>query len=125
MKIQFSIDINKWSSFVNNHPNGNIFQTPEMYEVYKNTSNYEPLFLSVVNENDEIHATLLAVIQKEQKGFLGKFTARSIIIGGPLVKNHDEIVLDYLFHSYDDEVKHKVIYTQIRNLNDRNWGRDS
>jgi len=26
-----------WSAFVYNHPNGNIFQTPEMYEVYKHT----------------------------------------------------------------------------------------
>ena len=29
-----NIDKNKWSEFVYNHPHGNIFQTPEMYEVY-------------------------------------------------------------------------------------------
>jgi len=36
-----------WSSFVYNHPNGNIFQTPEMYEVYKQTKNYEPIFFTI------------------------------------------------------------------------------
>jgi len=31
---------NDWSKFVYNHPHGNIYQTPEMAEVYKRTKNY-------------------------------------------------------------------------------------
>ena len=57
-----------WSNFVYNHPNGNVFQTPEMYEVYQNTKKYEPVFLAAVNDKDEISGTLLAVIQKEYPG---------------------------------------------------------
>ncbi len=33
----------KWADFVYNHPNGNIFQTPDMYQVYKHKKNYEPI----------------------------------------------------------------------------------
>ena len=114
------LDKNKWGEFVYDHPCGNIFQTPEMYEVYENTKNYEPVFLAVVNGKGEILATLLAVIQKEYSGFLGDFTARSIIFGGPLIKNNDADVLDYILKEYDEIIKKKVIYSQFRNMWD--WG---
>ena len=41
-EIVDSLDTNKWSEFVLNHPHGNIFQTPEMAEVYRRTKIYEP-----------------------------------------------------------------------------------
>ncbi|HOF07520.1 MAG: hypothetical protein WBH72_02770 [Bacteroidales bacterium] len=46
-KITSTLNPAQWSSFVYDHPNGNVFQTPEMYEVYENTKNYEPIFLAV------------------------------------------------------------------------------
>ena len=113
-----NIDKNKWSEFVYNHPHGNIFQTPAMYEVYQNTKKYEPIFLAVVNDKDEIAGTLLAVIQKEYSGVLANFTARSIIHGGPLIKDDDPDVLDFILKKYDEIIKKKAIYTQFRNL----WG---
>lgn len=121
MKLKVTIDINKinkdrWSSFVYNHPNGNIFQTPEMYEVYKQTKNYEPIFLAVTANNDEILGILLAVIQKEYSGFLGNFTARSIIFGGPLIKNTDAYILDFILQEYNKIIRKKAIYSQFRNM---------
>ena len=114
------IDKEEWGEFVYNHPHGNIFQTPEMYEVYQNTKNYEPVFLVVVNNAGEISGTLLAVIQKEYSGVLGNFTARSIIHGGPLVKDDDPDVLDFVLKEYNKIVKKKAIYSQFRNFWD--WG---
>ncbi|MFQ6055650.1 MAG: hypothetical protein ACE5J3_06685 [Methanosarcinales archaeon] len=62
-KITNSVKKEKWDEFVYNHPHGNIFQTPDMAEVYKRTKNYEPITLAVVDENnDEIKAILLAVV---------------------------------------------------------------
>ena len=119
-RIVNNLKKDKWNSFVKNHPNGNIFQTPEMYEVYKKTKKYEPVFLAVVNDKDEISGTLLAVIQKEYSGFLGIFTARSIIHGGPLIKNDDPAVLDFMLKEYDKIIKKKAIYSQFRNSWD--WG---
>ena len=110
------IDKTKWSEFVFDHPHGNIFQTPEMYEVYQNTKNYEPVFLAVVNDKGEISGTLLAVIQKEYSGILGNFTARSIVHGGPLIKNDDPDVLGFVLKEYNMIIKKKAIYSQFRNF---------
>jgi len=48
-EITDSADVTKWSEFVYNHPHGNIFQTPEMAEVYKRTKNYESITLAAIN----------------------------------------------------------------------------
>lgn len=48
-RVTDSIDHEKWADFVYNHPHGNIFQTPEMREVYKRTKNYEPITLAAVS----------------------------------------------------------------------------
>ena len=114
------LDKKKWSDFVYNHPNGNVFQTPEMFDVYTKTKKYEPVFLAVVNGKDEISGTLLVVIQKEYSGLLGNFTARSIIHGGPLIKDDDPDVLDFILKEYNEIIKKKAIYSQFRNFGD--WG---
>ena len=111
-----NIDRNEWSQFVKNHPHGNIFQTPEMYDVYLSTKNYEPVFLAIVNIRNEIAGTLLAVIQKEYSGFLGSFTARSIIFGGPIIKDDNPGVLDLLLKEYEKVIGKKAIYLQVRNF---------
>ena len=64
LEITNSPDIKQWSEFVYNHPQGNIFQTPEMAEVYKRTKNYELISLAVLDtKNDEILAVLQAVVK--------------------------------------------------------------
>ena len=119
-KIAFGVDKQKWADFVCCHPDGNIFQTPEMYDLYGYTRHYEPVFLAVINQKAEILGILLAVIQKEYSGVLGKFTARSIIHGGPLIKDDDPDVLAFLLKKYGKIVKKKAIYSQLRNF--RDWG---
>ncbi|MEA2015876.1 MAG: hypothetical protein U9O59_04115 [Actinomycetota bacterium] len=95
-KVVRELDKKKWSDFVYNHPHGNVFQTPEIYEVYENTKKYEPVFVAAIDEKGEILGILLAVIQKEYSGFLGNFTARSIIQGGPLIKDDDSKNLNFV-----------------------------
>lgn len=120
MIIKRVINKEEWDEFVCNHPHGNIFQIPEMYEVYQNTKKYEPVFLAVVNGKGEIAGTLLAVIQKEHDGILGVFSSRSIVWGGPLVVDDDPEILDKILKEYNNIIKRKAIYTQFRNLWD--WG---
>jgi serine/alanine adding enzyme len=119
------VEKKKWSDFVSNHPHGNIFQTPEMYEVYKQTKNYEPLFFSVFNEKDEIIGSLLAVIQKEHSGILGHFSSRSIIWGGPLIKDDNINTLDLILKEYNSTIEQKAIYSQFRNFNDQNTSKST
>jgi len=109
------VDKKKWCEFVHSHPHGNIFQTPEMYDVYKHTKNYEPIFISIFSD-DKIEAILLAVIQKENYGYLSILTSRSIIYGGPLIDTLKPFLLDILLNEYNKLIKHKAIYSQIRNF---------
>ena len=36
------IDKTQWYNFVKDHPKGNLFQTPDMYDVYQKTPGYTP-----------------------------------------------------------------------------------
>jgi len=120
VKTTSSLDTKKWSDFVYNHPYGNIFQTPEMAEVYKRTRNYEPILLAVVDDTDEIIALLQAVVIKEKGGIFEAFSSRSIIQGGPLlplfIENEGIKVLKILIEYYDEIAQKKALYTQIRNM---------
>ena len=115
LKIVFDLEEKEWRDFVYSHPKGSIFQTPYMANVYEDTSKYEPFIIAVLDDKRQILALLLAVIQKEHKGFLGRLSSRAIIHGGPLIKNENKEVLSFLLEHYNKSIKGRAIYTQIRN----------
>ena len=111
-----NINIKAWREFVNKHPNGSIFLTPEMFNVYKQTPNYEPSIFVFVDSNlSVICGLLIAVRIQEKKKLIGCLTARTIIYGGPLT-NGDALVARRLLLEYDKVSNRKTIYTQVRNL---------
>ncbi len=112
------IDKQSWVDFVQNHPNGNIFHTPEMYVVYLNTPKFSPLVLIATDKNDTVAGCLMSVIQREYSGLFGEFTTRSIIMGGPLTENNSTLIADALLRKYNEIIKSKAIYSQFRNLFD-------
>ena len=116
MILKTKINAKKLTTFCDNHSKANIFQTPEMYEVFKSTKNYEPVYLAVEDENEEIVGSLLAVIQKEHSGIIGKLSSRAIIWGGPLIKDDDLEILDLMLKEFNKITKRKAIYTQFRNM---------
>lgn len=116
-------DKGMWGKFVDDHPQGNIFQTPEMAEVYKNTKNYLPLTLVAIDSHsDEITALVNAAIIHEFKGPLKPLTSRSIIIGGPLYHDNPpgRESVRLLMERYDALAGRSALYTEIRNLWDTN-----
>jgi len=117
MKVVTYIDTDKWREFVYEHPHGNIFQTPEMAEVFKRTKNYEPVALAVI-DNNEILALLQAVIIHEMGKKFGSLSSRSIIQGGPIfIENREGFeALKLLMKHYDNKIRNRVIYTEIRNM---------
>lgn len=115
-KIKTELNRKNWSEFVYEHPDGNIFQTPEIFEVYQETKNYKPILLAAIDNNENIVGLLLAVIQSELGGFIGCFTSRSIVLGGPLIKNNSPVVLECILKKYNEVIKRKAIYSQFRNM---------
>jgi lipid II:glycine glycyltransferase (peptidoglycan interpeptide bridge formation enzyme) len=116
LRIVNELCVDDWSSFVSAQQNGNIFQTPEMFDLYRQTERLEPVFVAVIDDANVIQGVQLSVIQKEHKGFLGTFSARAIIWGGPLVKEDNPDVLDRILGAYNKKIKGKAIYSQYRNL---------
>jgi len=98
--------------------NCSIFQSIEMFNVWKETKNNNPFFTIIENERGEIIGSLLAVIQKEHQGAIGRLSSRSIITGKPIYPKDDIITLDALLKSYNKHVFGKAIYSQFRNLNE-------
>ena len=128
IEITDSFDRQQWDEFVRNHPHGNIFQTTDMAEVYRQTKNYDPVSLAAIDpDSGGILAVMQAVIIREMGGLLSSFSARSVIHGGPLlVKGEEELkVAAKLMEHYDEAVRKKVVYTQIRNMWDTQGIRDT
>ncbi len=116
-----NVNKNEWAKFVFNHSNGNIFQTPEMYEVYKNTKNFDPLFVAVVDDKRDIVGILVSVIQREFSGPFGGLTSRCVTWGSPLIKDDlrekEKIeVLNLILKEQNRIAKKKAIYMQFRNI---------
>jgi serine/alanine adding enzyme len=110
------IDRKAWADFVYNHPKGNIFQSPKMFEVYQNSPLQKPYVFACYNLNNELCGILLANIIKVSSGFTGIFSSRSIIHGGPLINNELPEIFELIIRYYNKFIKHKVIYSQFRNL---------
>jgi lipid II:glycine glycyltransferase (peptidoglycan interpeptide bridge formation enzyme) len=110
-----SLDEKEWNEYLASHPSANVFQTPEMHEVYKRTNNYQPVFLTHMR-NRELGGILLAHIINESSGLFKNMTARCVVQGGPLVSGKDAI--EPLMGRCLDEVGKRCIYSDVRNLRD-------
>jgi serine/alanine adding enzyme len=111
----------RWAEFISSHPDRTIFQSPEMYDLYSNTFNFEPSILALEGNDGVLKAILLSVNVKDFKGIIGKLTVRTIIHGGPLIEPSEEnkekagyVILQALVA----RVKKKSLYIQFRNLFD-------
>jgi len=118
--IENSVDDKKWDDFVFNHPNGNIFQTRYMYEIYKRTKHYHPIKLFAINRaTNQLSGILSAVIIEEIGGIARSFSKHSIVQGGPLVlPGMEKEVVPLLLAEYDKIAQKKALYSEIRNMFD-------
>ncbi|MGE5343011.1 MAG: lipid II:glycine glycyltransferase FemX [Candidatus Omnitrophota bacterium] len=122
-KITHNLDRSAWADFVSGHPQGNIFQTPVMVEALVGVKGVWPQLTAVLGPDNQILGVLVSMIQSNYWGFLKRMTSRSIIMGGPLIRDNDREVLEMILREYDQSVKHKAVYTQFRNLREqeRSW----
>lgn len=113
-KLESSI-VNRWERFVETHPAGYIFQTPDMYECFLSAANYKPVCI-IAFLDEEVVGVMSGVIQKEGRGLIKKMSSRCVCWGGPLAINNDIAVIKGLLTNFIKAVDGEVIYTQIRNL---------
>jgi len=120
VKIVTFIEPEKWDVFVFNHPEGNIFQTRYMYDVYSNTKGYIAKVFFAVDESNEILGLISGVGITEMDGVFSTFSRHGVVHGGPLFS--EKLASDdrkLLINAYDAALNKYLIYNDIRNMCDQ------
>lgn len=108
------INQDEWRLFIQNHPKGSVFQTPEMFDCYVQTPGCIPMLFAAYSDK-ALCGVLVATILKENGRIKSHFSTRSIIQSGPIVKDDNSFILESLLKEYSRTIPRDVIYTQIRN----------
>jgi serine/alanine adding enzyme len=61
MHVVHQLDEHLWREFVANHPQGQIFHTPEMFQVFARPEGHKPTLWAVVDDGSYPLALLLPV----------------------------------------------------------------
>lgn len=104
--------LEQWAKFVIEHPNGNIFQTPQYYSILKSQQNTKPISLFLIDD-DEILSILIGEQLSENKIYK-HFTKRAVLRGGPLIQNRSPKILQSLFEAYIKKYSGDLIYSEFR-----------
>lgn len=117
MRVITNLDKNAWKNFIDENPQGNIFQTPEMYEVFSRTKGYRPNLWATIGDNNQILALFLPVQVVLYGGPLKIFTTRAISYGGIVTCDGPtgQEALSLLLQTYNRQVPIWPILTELRN----------
>lgn len=120
MKVVRSLDETLWHDFVDGHPQGNVFHTPEMFEVFARAKGHKPCLWATVDGSGSPLALMLPVQVTLMGGLLRRFTSRAIAYGSLLCAPDSQGLeaLALLLHAYKREEKNSVLFTGLRNLSD-------
>ena len=112
------LDEDAWRRFVLENEKGNIFQTPEMYQVYLSTEGHEPIFTAILNKNQDIVATMLGAYKEEAGSFARRFSKRVLVSGGPIIADtaNRHALFDEIIRAYTVQAKRNALFTEVRNV---------
>jgi len=111
----------EWRRFVEEHPAGNIFHTPEMFQVFSHAKGHRPTLWAAVSNDGHVLALLLPVQITLLNGLLRHFTTRAVSYGSVLCAPGTEggqKALGMLLRAYRREIRGSVLFTELRNLSD-------
>ncbi|PKO24156.1 MAG: hypothetical protein CVU38_00270 [Chloroflexi bacterium HGW-Chloroflexi-1] len=106
-----------WRSFVETHPQGNIFHTPEMFQVFARADGYRPTLWAATVDADRVLALLLPVEIAVLGGPLRRLTTRAVVYGSVLAEPGPggTEALGRLLVVYTRHVRHRALFTELRN----------
>jgi lipid II:glycine glycyltransferase (peptidoglycan interpeptide bridge formation enzyme) len=115
-----SLPESTWRRFVDEHPAGNIFHTPEMFRVFACTRGHQPGLWAAADGPDRVLALMLPVEVTLVGGPLRPLTTRAIVYGGVLCAPGTEgkTALGALLRAYKQATRGSVLFTELRNLSD-------
>ena len=122
MDIVHHLDEHLWREFVDKNPMGNIFHTPEMFQVFARTNRYEPELWAAVDSSGAPLALLLPVQISVIGGWMRALTTRAVVFGSVLCEpgatGNEALAL--LLKAYTRPTLSAPLFTELRNLWDIN-----
>jgi lipid II:glycine glycyltransferase (peptidoglycan interpeptide bridge formation enzyme) len=118
VQVVNQLDDETWGAFVDNHPQGNIFQTPEMFKVFQQAQKHDPSLWAAVDDSGQVLALFPSVLVQVSP-YLGTLTTRNVAYGSVLCHPNPESweALSNLILEYSQN-NHNWLYTELRNLSD-------
>jgi lipid II:glycine glycyltransferase (peptidoglycan interpeptide bridge formation enzyme) len=119
IQIVRTLSEDEWRRFVDQHPESNIFHTPEMYQVFERAEGHQPELWAATNAGCVL-ALLLVVRVTLISGLLRHLTTRAVAYGGvlsdPSAEGRD--ALGELLAAYKHGTGHGLLFTELRHLSD-------
>ncbi len=115
LTIVDSLSEQAWREFVDRHPQGNIFHTPEMFQVFARAKGHRPLLEAAVDDQGQVLALLLPVqVTTLRDGLLRRLTTRSIAYGSVLCAPDPpgREALALLLRTYTREAGREALFTE-------------
>lgn len=108
----------EWRSFVEEIPMGNIFHTPEMFQVYSHAKDFKPTFWAAVDNLHRPLALFLPVQITVLDGLMRRFSTRAVAFGSllsvPGAEGRKSISM--LLEAYKRETRNHALFTELRNI---------
>lgn len=122
MEVVQDLDQEHWRDFVNDHPLGNVFHTPEMFQVFARAKGYRPTLWAAVDSGRGHRplALLLPVQITLIDGLLRWFTTRAVVFGSVLCApgRQGRDALGMLLRTFRRATRGSTLFTELRNLSD-------
>lgn len=118
MRVVQHLDEDQWKAFVDQHPEGNIFHTPEMFRVFARTKGYEPDLWAAVDDRSDVLALIAPVHIALMNGALRRLTTRSVAYGSVLYQDtpDGQAALQLLLNTYARSIRGQSLFSELRNL---------
>lgn len=117
MKVVRRLDERLWQEFVDSHPSGNVFHTPEIFQAFSRTRRHHPTLWAVTGNDKRVLALLLPVQITLLNGLLRHLTSRAVVYGSVLCapETEGQEALAMLLRTYKRERKGVSLFTELRN----------
>ncbi|HDQ46031.1 MAG TPA: GNAT family N-acetyltransferase [bacterium] len=120
LRIVHELDEILWRRFVDHHPCGTVFHLPEFYRIFSASRGHEPLLWACLDLEGRIQALFLPVLVSLLRSVRLDFFRRAVDYSGILYENTPAglSAMQHLMHAYNALYDHRILFTEIRNLND-------
>jgi len=119
-RVERRLDLSQWRDFVDANPDGNIFHTPEMFQVFSRAARHHPTCWAAVDKASRPLALLTPVEVAVLSRPFHLLSSRAVAYGGALCERSERgrRALAGLLEVYSHYPHAAAVFTELRNQTD-------